>query len=184
MAIKFVPCGAAILTVPLISGCVKQHAKWYEVTLSLALWLPYVSAAPCSETSPAHQFIPRPPINSQQTSGTVSATSESSTSYSGSSGRGPSSGGGGYSSGGDLTRSEKRWLAIAVMQFFFRAPFAWLFYPSRRRSRSQERTTPLIPALQVPSRETWDAEGLCPNSGGSMFQRVARRGHNWSRYSI
>lgn len=178
MAIKIVPCVATILTSLLMSGCVKQHAKWHELALSSVLPFPYVSVTLHSKPEPNHQFIPRPPLNSHPPSGAGSASLYSSTSYSYSSGRGSSSGSDGYSRGGYLTRSEKRWLAIVVMLLFFGAPLAWLFYPSWRRLRSRERKTPVIPVPQVLPREAWDAEGLCPNCGSSMVQRMARRGRH------
>ncbi|MCU7283266.1 topoisomerase DNA-binding C4 zinc finger domain-containing protein [Pseudomonas peradeniyensis] len=178
MTIKFVPSGAAILALLLISGCVKQHTKWHEVALSPTLPFPYVPIAPRSEPRPGLQLTPGIPLSTHPTSRTGLPSSNSSTNFFGSSSRGSSSGGGNHRSGGYLSRSEKRWWAVALLLVFLGAPLAWLFYPSWRRSRSQERTTSTIPAPQVPPRETWDAEGLCPNCGSSMVQRVAKRGRH------
>ncbi|WP_256093919.1 topoisomerase DNA-binding C4 zinc finger domain-containing protein [Pseudomonas putida] len=111
-----------------------------------------------------------------------SSSSYSGTSYSRSSGGSSEFGGGGYSGSSYQRRGARVALAITLLFLIFVAPWLWFLYPSWKRARkSNGLVTPATPppqAPQIPSRETWEALGLCPDCGNRMVPRVAKRGRH------
>lgn len=186
MAIKFFPGTTAVLAALLISGCVKQQAKWQEVPLRPSFPFPYVSLTAHPELWPGNQLTPNSSLGTSPITPPGSASSHSGTSYSRSSGSssefGGSGSGGGYSGGSYLSRGARVTLAITLLLLIFVAPWLWFLYPSWKRARkSNGLVTPAAPppqAPQIPSRETWEALGLCPDCGSSMVPRVAKRGRH------
>lgn len=180
MAIKYVPGTTAILTALLISGCVKQHTKWHEVPLTSSFPLPYVSLTAHPEPRPGNQLTPNPSLGTSPITPPGSTSSYSSTSHSRSSGG--SSGFDGNGGGSYLSRGARVTLAITLVFLIFIAPWLWFLYPSWKRARKSDGpVTPAAPppkAPQIPSRETWEAQGLCPECGSRMVPRVAKRGRH------
>lgn len=186
MAIKFFPGTTAILAAMLISGCVKQHANWHEVPLAPSFPFPYVSLTAQPEPRTGSQLTPNPSLRTSPITRPEPASSYSGTSYSrssgGSSGFGGDNSGGGYRGGSYLSRGARVTLAITLLFLIFVAPWVWFLYPSWKRARkSNGPVTPAAPppqAPQIPSRETWESLGLCPDCGSRMVPRVAKRGRH------
>ena len=187
MAIKFFPGPTTLLAALLISGCVKQHAKWHEIPLTPSFPFPYVSLTAHSEPRPGNQLTPNPSLGISPIAPPGPTSSYSGTSYSrssdGSSGFGCGGSGGGYSRGSYLSRGARVTLSITLLFLIFVAPWLWFLYPSWKRARkSSGPVTPAAPppqAPQIPSSETWEALGLCPDCGSRMVPRLAKRGrHN------
>ncbi|MFB3801587.1 topoisomerase DNA-binding C4 zinc finger domain-containing protein [Pseudomonas sp. K1(2024)] len=183
---KFLTGTTAVLAALLISGCVKQHAKWHEVPLTPSFPFPYVSPTAHPEPRPGNQLTPNQSLGTSPITPTGPASSYNGTSYSrssgGSSGFGGGNSGGGYSGGSYLSRGARVTLAITLLFLIFVAPWLWFLYPSWKRARkSNGPVTPAAPppqAPQIPTRETWDALGLCPDCGSRMVARVAKRGRH------
>ncbi|PVZ39362.1 topoisomerase DNA-binding C4 zinc finger domain-containing protein [Pseudomonas sp. CC120222-01a] len=178
MAIKFFPGTTTLLAALLISGCVKQHAKWHEVPLTPSFPFPYVSLTAHPEPRPGNQLTPNPSLGISPIAPSGPTSSYSGTSYSRSSGGSSGFGGG----GSYLSRGARVTLAITLLLLIFVAPWLWFLYPSWKRVRKSNRpATPAAPppqAPQIPSRETWEALGLCPDCGNRMVPRVAKRGRH------
>ncbi|MNE09766.1 Topoisomerase DNA binding C4 zinc finger [compost metagenome] len=181
MKIKLYPGVAAVLAAMLVSGCVKQHAKWHEVPLNPPFQFFYISPATHSETRTGDQLTPRSSLSTPTTMLPGPASSYSGTSYSRSSGGGSGFGGGGYGGGSYMSRGARVTLAITLLVLILVAPWLWFLYPSWKRAKQSNAPATQVappPPPQIPPSETWEALGLCPDCGSRMVPRVAKRGRH------
>lgn len=178
MKIRLSPASTAALIALLLSGCVKQHAKWNEVPPVQAIPLPYFMQPAPSRAPVIGRSHHQNAAKTEPFSAGSSLPSRGEQRYSSSTGGSSGS----YGGNSHRSRSGNQWVVVAAILIFMGAPFAWLFYPSWRRSTRSEQPAPsaiqvpLVPP--IPPRVTWDEQGLCPNCGSRMVPREARRGRH------
>lgn len=169
--------GRVVITMTLLlSGCVKHHTEWNHVQLLQPQPFPfaYASFALMSGTQNRQTPSQRPSVQFS-TSSIRSQEGSSDRDYS----RVTEAGGSSYRNGNRLTKYQKRWIAVGLLLVFIATPFAWLLYPSWRRSRKSPRSESIAPAPeQTSTHEIQDDHDLCPNCGSRMVQRVAKRGRH------